>query len=97
MQNAQTTYFLNEFAGSNLNFIRVIEGGNNFTSQDLCQLLDSFEISVLDGHDPVGREHLLRVVVDQLARNKAINLVVDDLVHFFLHFLLFGFLDLCNL
>ena len=63
-----------------LDELRVFEGRGDLCAEDECKSLDSLEVRVLDGHHSGLREHLLGEVVDQLAADEDVAVVLDDLV-----------------
>mmetsp|Transcript_13106 Transcript_13106/g.24003 ORF Transcript_13106/g.24003 Transcript_13106/m.24003 type:complete len:357 (+) Transcript_13106:720-1790(+) len=77
-----------------LHFIRMVEGGRHFTSQHQRQPLNPIEVRMFDGHDIALCKQLLRVIVDQLPVDEAVDAVVHDLLAFLLHLLLLRLLNL---
>ncbi len=55
---------------------------------DEAQSLNAIEVCMLDGHDVGIRKQLLRVVVDELAVNEAVDAMPDDLLNLALHLVL---------
>ena len=58
---------------------------------------NAVKVCVLNGHDAGLSKELLGIVVDELAVDKAVDAVRDDLGHLRLHLILLGRLDLGNL
>ena len=58
----------------------MVEGGGDLGAEDEGQALDALEVGVLDGHHARRREHLLGEVVDQLARDEHVAVVLQNLV-----------------
>ena len=64
---------------------------------DKAKALNAVEVGVLDGHDSSIRKELLRVIVDELAVDEAVDVVPNDLVDLALHLVLLCLLYVCNL
>ena len=59
--------------------------------------LNAVKVSMLNGHDTGIGKDLLREVVDQLAVDKAVEAVADDILDLGSHLLLFCLLYVCHL
>merc|ERR1712038_371728 len=88
---------LDQIASSNLDFVRVAECGDDLSTSDESQSLDTIKVCVLDGHDSLVCEQLFGVIVDQLSVDEDVHIVATDHVHFVLHLLLLSQLQLRNL
>ena len=75
----------------------MVEGRRDLATRDSRQPLNAVEVGVLDGHDARLREELLRVVVDELAVDEAVDAVADNAANFSLHALLLRGLNLGDL
>ena len=57
------------------------EGGDDLAAGDEGQPLDAVKVCVLDGHDALVGEQLLGVVVDELAVDEHVDVVLADQLH----------------
>ena len=64
---------------------------------DQSKSLNAIKVGVLNGHDTSVRKDLLREVVDELAVDKAVEALTDDVLHFGAHLLLLCLLYVCHL
>ena len=83
-------YLLDDVTLSELDELGVSEGGDDLAAGDEGEALDAVEVGVLDGHDALVGEKLLGVVVDELAVDEHVDVVLADQVHLVLHLLLLG-------
>jgi len=71
---------LNQVAGAEDVSLGVVKGGADLTAGDQREALDAVEIGVLDRRDALVAEHLLGVVVDELAVDEEVAAVRGDLL-----------------
>ena len=64
---------------------------------DKRQPLNAIKVSVLNGHDTSVCKDLLGEVVDELAVDKAVEALADDVLHLGVHLLLLCLLYICHL
>ena len=57
-------------------------------TKDQSQSLDSLKVGMLYRHDTRICKQLLRIVVDELTVDEAVDVVLEDHVHFLFHLLL---------
>ena len=88
---------LDQVAGAEDVALGVVKGGADLTAGDQREALDAVEIGVLDGRDALVAEHLLGVVVDELAVDEEVAAVRGDLLALGSHLRLLRSLDLANL
>ncbi|KAI3491659.1 hypothetical protein L1887_43971 [Cichorium endivia] len=88
---------LDASALADLDQIRSVKGTGDLAARDEGQTLDTLEVGVLDRHDARVGKQALRVVVDELAVDKARDAVRLDLVHLGLHLFALGTLELGEL
>lgn len=95
LKSAQSTYpvfadhdLLNLLALAQAHLVRPIESAGDLSAGDERQSLHTLEVGVLDAHDAGFGKQSLRVVVDELAVDEAVDPVGLDLCDLGLHFLL---------
>src|ERR1700727_2122610 len=79
-----------QFTSSELHQIRSLKRTRDLTASDKRQTLDTFEIRMLNHHEAFLRQKGLRIIVDKLSVDEAVNAVRRNGFNFCFHFFLDG-------